>query len=356
VFETSLETLEDLDILTNCLLESCGEYSRGFCQLNRPFACYWYHQPKQRRRPIFSRTGQLRYWDRLCPHTSCPRGEVCPFAHSKVELAYHPARFRIKLCNGIECRGSVCCFAHSVETLRSHAPSMYGYFGAADSGTTTASSSARTEGGQCMHRMCDHFPDCQYGDKCFFAHSWEEVGGDKFLDPSLPDFYPVLFKTKWCPFSQQHEWNACPYAHNWHDSRRPASIGYGPSPCPYWDRSDFGASSYSDRCPHGVRCPFAHGRKEQLYHPVFYKTQDCCDWRTLTDGCCPRGDVCAFAHGEAERRFPGDGGHFRYDQLLAEDVVLVACRHQLSLPVITPVERKENLDMHEFLKFILESS
>ena len=27
--------------------------------------------------------------------------------------------------------------------------------------------------------------------------------------------------------------------------------------------------AYADRCPLGVRCPYTHGAKEQLYHPAY---------------------------------------------------------------------------------------
>ena len=33
------------------------------------------------------------------------------------------------------------------------------------------------------------------------------------------------------------------------------------------------------RCPHGALCPYAHGSKEQLYHPSYYKTMPCSDFR-----------------------------------------------------------------------------
>ena len=45
------------------------------------------------------------------------------------------------------------------------------------------------------------------------------------------------------------------------ETRNPA-IGYGPRQCPYWDKSN-SKSAYDERCPNGVRCPYAHGAKEQ---------------------------------------------------------------------------------------------
>jgi len=47
-----------------------------------------------------------------------------------------------------------------------------------------------------------------------------------------------------------------------------------------------------------MACPLAHGAKEQLYHPHFYKTSPC------SEGNCKRGPLCAFTHGEADTRGP----------------------------------------------------
>lgn len=94
-----------------------------------------------------------------------------------------------------------------------------------------------------------------------------------------------------------------------------------------------------------ARCSFSHGSKEQLYHPSYYKTMPCIDYRpqsasggvdtkggsssssnhnkgashshlhsagqrnggglVLTSiGGCPRGFLCAFYHDVSERRLP----------------------------------------------------
>lgn len=49
------------------------------------------------------------------------------------------------------------------------------------------------------------------------------------------------------------------------------------------------------------RCCYAHGSKEQLYHPAYYKTMPCADFRSK--GRCPRRVLCAFYHNSAERRY-----------------------------------------------------
>lgn len=386
IFDFASESSDDVRVMTDCLREQCADFAKGSCSLHRPLACFCYHQPKQRRRPVFDGFGRIRYWDQLCNsmdvHGNCPNGDGCEFAHSKIEIAFHPARFRIKICNGIECRGVVCCFAHSLESVRTRAPSQYGFYAhstkASSGGAPKRAETQREPNPFSMHRFCESFPEfsnCNQGDSCFFAHSFEELG-EELLNCDGANFYPLHFKTCWCPFSHQHDWSMCDYAHNWQDCRRPPQLGYGPAPCPYWDKSDARAE-YAQRCPNGLRCAFAHGRKEQLYHPVFYKTQDCCDWRKhLADGVCPRGSVCAFAHGDAERR-PELLVLFDYHTLLDESVVGEACSHLRNKPVLIPVMRipkieteiencgdthnlssphGEDLNMQEYLRFVFESS
>lgn len=111
-------------------------------------------------------------------------------------------------------------------------------------------------------------------------------------------FFMYKYKTRWCPVGVQHDWHSCVYAHNYQDARRPVSIGYGARLCPYWSKKDTG-TGYSQRCPLGLRCPYSHGAKEQLYHPHYFKTVVC---RDLRGKACPRQRLCAFFHHRQERR------------------------------------------------------
>mmetsp|Transcript_73601 Transcript_73601/g.172393 ORF Transcript_73601/g.172393 Transcript_73601/m.172393 type:complete len:478 (+) Transcript_73601:44-1477(+) len=158
-------------------------------------------------------------------------------------------------------------------------------------------------------RFCTSFPDvsqCRRGATCAFAHSREEIGvpllsvAEEKQDPSAltDDFFMYKYKTSWCPIGVQHEWHTCVYAHNYQDARRPITIGYGARLCPYWSKKDTTAE-YSQRCPLGLRCPYSHGAKEQLYHPHYFKTVVC---RDLRGKACPRHKLCAFYHHRHERR------------------------------------------------------
>jgi len=158
-------------------------------------------------------------------------------------------------------------------------------------------------------RFCTYYPDveqCRRGDACLFAHSREELCSplldvdEEQQKPSAltGEFFMHKYKTRWCPIGVQHEWHTCVYAHNYQDARRPPSIGYGIRVCPYWSKKDSNAE-YFQRCPLGLRCPYSHGAKEQLYHPQYFKTVVC---RDVKGKVCPRGTLCAFYHGRADRR------------------------------------------------------
>jgi hypothetical protein len=157
-------------------------------------------------------------------------------------------------------------------------------------------------------RFCAHYPDvdqCKRGSQCAFAHSRAEFRGSLLPEDEehegehSDDFYMNRYKTLWCPIGIQHNWQNCVYAHNYLDIRRNPSIGYGPRQCPHWDKSN-SKSAYGERCPNGVRCPYAHGAKEQLYHPAHFKTVVC--WDMMSPEGCPRSHLCAFHHNKDECR------------------------------------------------------
>jgi hypothetical protein len=138
------------------------------------------------------------------------------------------------------------------------------------------------------------------------------------------DFYMYEFKCTWCPITVQHNWQTCMYAHNYQDARRNPQLGYGPQPCPHWDKKQR-APMYGQRCPNGVLCPFSHGAKEQLYHPHYFKTVICWDFAHTKEG-CPRDRLCAFYHRKRSQRKGGHSvyvsqRHIDYERLLPQDAL-----------------------------------
>eukprot|EP00440_Ansanella_granifera_P014534 gb/GFBE01015798.1/.p1 GENE.gb/GFBE01015798.1/~~gb/GFBE01015798.1/.p1 ORF type:complete len:391 (+),score=56.35 gb/GFBE01015798.1/:1-1173(+) len=187
--------------------------------------------------------------------------------------------------------------------------------------------SRASHAGRPKRRFCTSYPDvsaCRRGSSCAFAHSREEICAplleieEEQQEPSAltDEFFMFKYKMRWCPIGVQHEWHTCVYAHNYQDARRPVEIGYGAKLCPYWSKKDTGAE-YSQRCPLGLRCPYSHGAKEQLYHPHYFKTVVC---RDLRGKACPRQRLCAFFHHRSERRgAPADD--VDYTQPLASEAL-----------------------------------
>jgi len=158
------------------------------------------------------------------------------------------------------------------------------------------------------HRFCATFPSvskCKQGKGCPYAHSREEVLGpvcsetEERLEGVSPDFFMWTYKTLWCPIGSFHDWQECIYAHNYQDLRRDPRIGYSTQVCPDWERANR-SPNYQDRCPRGFGCGFAHGAKEQLYHPAYFHSVMCNDH--FHGKGCPRGMTCAFFHKKKEKR------------------------------------------------------
>jgi len=169
-----------------------------------------------------------------------------------------------------------------------------------------------SHGGQPKQRFCATYPNvnqCRHGAACAFAHSREEVQApllkveeeQRQTEALTAEFFTQKFKTLWCPIGTQHDWQLCMYAHTYQDVRRIPSIGYGHQLCPYWSKKET-TLAYAQRCPLGPRCPYAHGAKEQLYHPQYFRTFIC---RDLQRRKCPRRQLCAFFHKRPECRSPG---------------------------------------------------
>lgn len=169
-----------------------------------------------------------------------------------------------------------------------------------------------SHGGQPKQRFCATYPNvnqCRHGASCAFAHSRDEVQapllevGEEQRQPDAltAEFFTQKFKTLWCPIGTQHDWQLCMYAHTYQDVRRIPSVGYGHQLCPYWSKKET-TLAYAQRCPLGPRCPYAHGAKEQLYHPQYFRTFIC---RDLQRRKCPRRQLCAFFHKKTECRTPG---------------------------------------------------
>ncbi|KJP85268.1 hypothetical protein AK88_05108 [Plasmodium fragile] len=98
-----------------------------------------------------------------------------------------------------------------------------------------------------------------------------------------------------CQYSHNEFWNRrCPFYLS--DS---SFIRYITIMCP--DVETKADGSINSLCLRGGECPFAHSAEEILYHPLYYKTKRCEDYKK---GSCNT-YYCPFIHGLAETRIPG---------------------------------------------------
>ncbi len=207
--------------------------------------CIYYHSFKDRRRV------PGRYSAERCEASednSCVMGDDCPKSHSMVERLYHPDKYKTKYCNNYP----------------------------------------------------ERLQDCEYGSYCCFAHSDAELKVELSHNLEMDeDFFMYYFKTGWCPFNHEHNKAACVYAHNWQDFRRkPHLFHYSNELCPNWQSETF-ISEYKEGCVYEHNCGYCHGWKEQLYHPLTYKTLPCPDIKK-----CQKGLDCPYFHSEYDHRYP----------------------------------------------------
>lgn len=316
-WEPDAENSEHANVILNYKVLPCMEYQCGDC-CNRH--CFNYHQESEMRRPVVNSDGQVLYWDALCQFIErgqpCPYGYGCSFAHSEDERNYHPGQYKSyvskqkdfaspwEASSKKDRRAGAHKYAYKPPSLPrqdSRPMDMAGMPAVCPIVPDREGNSLQPS--TYKFRFCAYYPNvenCRRKEFCSFAHSREEIRApllsakeESKRDLSNP-FFTERFKIHWCPIGVQHDWQTCVYAHNYQDARRDPAIGYGPRPCPYWEKKDR-APSYEARCPHGFRCPYSHGAKEQLYHPGYFKTVVCWDYNQGTKG-CPRGSLCAFYH------------------------------------------------------------
>ncbi|VDM02647.1 unnamed protein product [Schistocephalus solidus] len=113
----------------------CPLFLEQQCQNHRPYTCFYWHFPNQRRRrPVKREDGTFNYNpDVYCDKYdenagTCPDGDACPYAHRNAgdtERRYHPRYFKTGNCiyettetGACVKNGLHCAFAHGPDDLR----------------------------------------------------------------------------------------------------------------------------------------------------------------------------------------------------------------------------------------------
>jgi hypothetical protein len=203
-------------------------------------SCEFFHSAADRRRNPFD----LEYDFQICEFgKTCLNKNACGNSHNKFEANYHPLKYRKKYCK------------HILE-----------------------------------------IEQCRYGQFCFNAHSDQELKVSllHFMDQN-DDFYIFKYKTEFCPFLVEHNYEKCVYAHSWEDFRRDImKTPYSKLPCPSWENNHRG--TLEQRCKEGANCKYSHGRFEVEFHPMNYKKLHC------KEPLCEK-SACGYLHLKESPRF-----------------------------------------------------
>ncbi|XP_051686333.2 putative E3 ubiquitin-protein ligase UNKL isoform X2 [Oryctolagus cuniculus] len=287
----------------------CALFLQRRCARHRPYTCFHWHFPRQRRRrPLRRRDGTFNYSpDVYCAKYDaasglCPDGDGCPYLHrttGDTERKYHLRYYKTGTCiHETDARGRCvkngphCAFAHGPLDLRPPVCDVR------ELQAQEALHSGQPGGG-------DAGPDLQPGVLASQAMI-ERILGE---DPRWQDASFVLgsYKTQQCPKPPHlcRQGYACPHFHSGRDRRRdPRRFRYRSTPCPSVKLGDeWGEPS---RCDSGDACQYCHSRTEQQFHPEIYKSTKCHDMRQT--GSCPRGPFCAFAHAQKSLGTASDWG------------------------------------------------
>merc|ERR1712106_556572 len=301
----SSEQILHLKYLKEFRVEQCSLFLQHKCQQHRPFTCFNWHFPNQkRRRPSKRKDNTFNYSaDIYCEKYDettglCPCGDECPLLHrtaGDTERRYHLRYYKTGMCvhdtdNRGYCvkNGPHCAFAHGANELRTP---VY----------------------EDRDQLLDSGDDFKLGQ----ANSLDKERSLINDDPVWLDTTYVLanYKTESCkkPPRLCRQGYACPQFHNNKDRRRsPKKYKYRSTPCPAVKTADEWGDPVN--CDSGDNCQYCHTRTEQQFHPEIYKSTKCNDIQNTSY--CPRGAFCAFAHLEQESLDNGPEGGPNFAEIL----------------------------------------
>lgn len=236
-----MDSDEDVVVMSWFKVRVCPHFLAGTCSRSAR-ACFDAHGPPQRRALT-----EFCYSPRRCRHgDKCASGDRCRFAHSDLEMQYHPVHFRTLPCDNAGCSRAFCSFAHG-KPRKPTPTSPHHDYALVLCGTETILSSYKV-------LPCEDQSEARGGPQCGCRDF-------KYHSPA--------------------------------ERRRPLCF-YQPIPCQEANR--FGLWHTIVECERGDSCDFAHSRFEVMFHPLVYKTRLCTRRR------CQFGRLCSHAHSFEELR------------------------------------------------------
>lgn len=185
----------------------------------------------------------LAYFSQLCPNAAgCLSGDRCVFAHSRLEIDYHPANYKAEYCKS-QCNSPLCPYAHSSKELRLPVNLL--------------------------------------------AYQQSITNTPVYILNSSINLN--TFKAFPCVSKEVHSQKRCAYYHSGSDRRR-VPVFYSAERCVSHKELGY--------CEQGDGCRKSHNIIEQFYHPDKYKRRLCHELALKKD--CEYGSYCGFAHTQGE--------------------------------------------------------
>jgi len=230
-----------------------------------------------------------QYKTTLCSHYTehgtCPQGHNCQFSHGRQELRQSvvdrappmkSALCKIWLQTGVCRNRAMCGAAHGQNEL---GRTLVGAGGENGGGSGYKQQPVRSGEGNYKTQPCRNMKDtgrCSYGERCQFAHSYQEMSAALNIGGGHAGHHGVAG-----------------------GARSGSSSGGKPVKVVLCQQH-----SQTGQCERGSACQFAHGVQELHFYRAKqvpnYKTTLCQPWEST--GQCSYGETCMYAHGRGQLR------------------------------------------------------
>eukprot|EP00928_Gymnodinium_smaydae_P100272 TRINITY_DN9803_c0_g2_i1.p1 TRINITY_DN9803_c0_g2~~TRINITY_DN9803_c0_g2_i1.p1 ORF type:complete len:830 (-),score=141.35 TRINITY_DN9803_c0_g2_i1:172-2331(-) len=301
----------------------------------------------------------------MCPKVAagvtCPRGDVCTFAHNLNEVIFHAAKYRTLWCENEFCRANpnskdnVCAYCHTISEYRATDAGRYGYPWQSQNYTAVMNmqqqhaammyvdpsmSLPQYQMDQSMLAGAKDIRDVQQQqplqqlqqqqmkpqvqgieDASFFAPGGKaDAGAPDFSNLTVPPALApkVRFCSSYPNVSGCRRGDQCAFAHNREEIATPLLLVQEEEQDAQWMTEEFFTLRFKTIwCPIGVQhdwqnCVYAHNYQDARRNPsIGYGPKPCPTWKRKETALeyserCPNGIFCPYSHGAKEQLYhPG---------------------------------------------------
>lgn len=245
-----------------------------------------------RRRPARAANGIWLYLPLRCIEPECADADCC-FAHSTIEVLFHPMLYKTKLCDQGPLQEGVCTkfgphcpFIHIEKDGAGLAGLPYNRNSPLQKPPLMPNIESQRAYKQEMRRYLDTYTELPKARTHVIAQS----GSSPF--PSSC-FNRASYKVFPCSTPACKKDARCLCYHTPEDRRRAEDQQYSQQPCGYVYLGEERGFEDTGRCPMGDKCKYAHTENEVYFHKLMYKQKPCLNY--LKRSSCPH-PYCPFLH------------------------------------------------------------